>query len=156
VAAAPHRDTPYDLVHVRAGPWDAGRPRTASLLQLDFEFEGSSLPLESARARRRAVDRHGITALIVPARYRSAETSLDDAEQVALEAARAAGIEVRPEPLRFQADHPMFFTFLIPASEPDVSAAWSVSGLLVSVDKCDGHVWTDQEMSAYFDLVGPR
>jgi hypothetical protein len=156
VAVPPQDHTEYDLVHVRAGPWRADRPRTASLLQLDFEFEGASLDLEAARERRRAVDRHGITALIVPARYRTARTGLDDAMRRATDAARAAGAELRSEPTRFHSDHPMYFTFLVPASEPEGPASSALGGLLVSVDKCDGHIWTEQEMRAYFELIGSR
>jgi hypothetical protein len=154
VIAPSHDDAQYDLVHVRPRRWEAGRPRTASLLQLDFEFEGSSLSLEAARARRRAVDRLGITALIVPARYRTAGISLADAAQRAADAARQAGPELHPQPPRFHADHPMFFTFLVPAGVPEGSTARSASGLLVNVDKCDGHIWSDQEMDEHFTLIG--
>jgi hypothetical protein len=146
----------YDLVHVRPRPWQDGQPRTASLLQLDFDFAGSALPLDEARAQRRAHDRHGITTLIVPARYRTAEVTLADATRAAWAAARAAGPGPRPEPPRFHADHPMFFTFLVPAAEPEAAAAGSGPGLLVSVDKCDGHIWSDEEMGEFFALVGPR
>ncbi len=146
----------YDLVYVRARPWDATRPRTASLLQLDFEFEGSSLSLEAARARRRAVDRHGTTALIVPERYRTAGTALGEAARLAAAAARRMEPGLRPEPPRFHADHPMFFTFVVPVAGPERVPAGPDAGLLVSVDKCDGHIWTEPEMSEYFDLIGPR
>jgi hypothetical protein len=145
----------YDLVHVRPSPWEDGRPRTASLLQLDFDFAGSSLALDDARAQRRAHDRHGITTLIIPVRYREPEVTLSAAAERAWEAARAAGPDPRPDPPRFHADHPMYFTFLVPAAEPEGTGPGG-AGLLVSVDKCDGHVWSDEEMSAYFALVGPR
>ncbi len=155
---APLPDTPrYDLVHARPRPWEDGCPRTASLLQLDFDFAGSSLPLETARDQRRAHDRHGITTLIVPVRYRTPTITLADATDRAWAAARAAGPEPRPDPPRFHADHPMFFTFLVPAAEPQgPSPGGAASGLLVSVDKCDGHIWSDEEMNEYFALVGPR
>lgn len=146
----------YDLVYVRARQWDAARPRTDSLLQLDFEFEGSSLSLEAARARRRAVDRHGTTALIVPERYRTAGTALADAARLAAAAARRTEPGLRPEPPRFHADHPMFFTFAVPVAGAERAPAGPDPGLLVSVDKCDGHIWTEREMSEYFDLIGPR
>jgi hypothetical protein len=155
--SAPAHDSPgYDLVYVRARPWDAVRPRTASLLQLDFEFEGSSLSLEAARARRRAVDRYGTTALIVPERYRSARTALAEAARLAAAAARRTEPGLRPEAPRFHADHPMFFTFVVPGAGAERAPAGPDEGVLVSVDKCDGHIWTDGEMREYFDLIGPR
>ena len=155
--AAPSPDSAgYDLVYVRARHWDAARPRTASLLQLDFEFEGSSLSLEAARARRRAVDRHGTTALIVPERYRTAGTALSDAARLAAAAARRSQPGLRPDAPRFHADHPMFFTFVVPVAGAERAPAGPDTGLLVSVDKCDGHIWTEREMSDYFDLIGPR
>jgi len=156
-SAALSRDAEgYDLVYVRSTQWDAARTRTASLLQLDFEFEGSSLTLEAARARRRAVDRHGTTALIVPERYRTAGTALADAARLAAAAARRTEPGLRPEPPRFHADHPMFFTFAVPVAGAERAPAGPDPGLLVSVDKCDGHIWTEREMSEYFDLIGPR
>jgi len=155
-APIPSATARYDLVYVRARRWDPGRPRTASLLQLDFEFEGSSLSLEAARGRRRAVDRHGTTALIVPERYRAAGLALADAARLAAESARRAEPELHPEPPRFHADHPMFFTFVVPFAGAGGTPAGPDTGLLVSVDKGDGHIWTDQEMGDYFDLIGPR
>ena len=156
-SAAPSREAEgYDLVHVRARRWDPARPRTASLLQLDFEFEGSSLSLEAARARRRAVDRHGTTALIIPERYRTAGTALAEAARLAADAARRIEPGLRPEPPRFHADHPMYFTFVIPVAGAERAPAGPDAGLLVSVDKCDSHVWTEQEMREYSDLIGPR
>jgi hypothetical protein len=54
----------------------------------------------------------------------------------------------------------MFFTFQIStgeisAAEPG-AAAGSASGHLVNVDKCDGHIWSAEEMATYFALIGPR
>ncbi|MGD1034159.1 MAG: hypothetical protein ABR977_06985 [Candidatus Dormibacteria bacterium] len=156
-SAALSRDAEgYDLVYVRSTQWDAARTRTASLLQLDFEFEGSSLTLEAARARRRAVDRHGTTALIVPERYRTAAIALAEAARLAAAAARQIEPGLRPEPPRFHADHPMYFTFVVPLAEVERGLAGPDAGLLVSVDKCDGHIWTDDEMREYFELIGPR
>ena len=155
-AAPSPDDTRYDLVHVRPRPWDAGRIRTASLLQLDFEFAGSSLSLDAARAQRRAHDRHGISTLIVPARYGAAAVGVAEAALRAAEAAPATGRRVRPEMPRLQADHPMFFTFQLPGMEPKAPAGKAVSGFLVSVDRCDGHIWSAKEMVDYFALIGPR
>lgn len=155
--AVPAREfAAYDLVYVRARRWDAARPRTASLLQLDFEFEGSSLSLDAARARRRAIDRYGTTALIVPERYRNAGTALAEAARLAAAAARRTEPGLRPVPPRFLADHPMFFTFVIPGAGAESAPAGPDGGLLVSVDKCDGHIWSEGEMREYFDLIGPR
>jgi hypothetical protein len=159
-AAPTPDDIRYDLVHVRPRPWEAGRIRTASLLQLDFEFAGSSLSLDAARARRRAHDRHGISTLIVPARYAAAAIGIAEAALHALAAARPRGEGMRPEMPRLQADHPMFFTFQIStgessAAEPEAPAG-SASGLLVNVDKCDGHIWSAEELGEYFALIGPR
>ena len=152
----PSDPTLYDLVHVRPRRWDRGGPRTASVLRLDFEFDGASLPLDTAREQRRALDRHGITALIIPARYRSASLSITEAAMRAAEAARPAGGRARSELPRLHADHPMFFTFLVPAAEGDGPATGLAAGLLIKVDKCDGHIWSDQEADEYFALIGPR
>jgi hypothetical protein len=159
-AAPSPDDTQYDLVHVRPRPWDAGRIRTASLLQLDFEFAGSSLSLDAARAQRRAHDRHGISTLIVPARYATAAIGIAEAALHALAAVRPRQKGVRPETPRLQADHPMFFTFQISTGEISAAGpgapAGSASGLLVNVDKCDGHIWSAEEMATFFALIGPR
>ncbi|MGD1054416.1 MAG: hypothetical protein ABR950_11420 [Candidatus Dormibacteria bacterium] len=149
-------DARYDLVHVRPRPWEQGRIRTASLVELDFEFAGSSLTLEAARAQRQAHDRHGISTLIVPARYGAAAIGIAEAALHALAAAPPRGEAVRPEVPRLHADHPMFFTFQIRAAETDTPASGSASGRLVYVDKCDGHLWTAEEMAGYFALIGPR
>ena len=50
----------------------------------------------------------------------------------------------------------MFFTFVVPVAGAERAPAGPDTGLLVSVDKCDGHIWTEREMSEYFDLIGPR
>jgi hypothetical protein len=157
MAASPKDDDArYDLVHVRPRPWDAGRIRTASLLQLDFEFAGSSLSLEAARAQRRAHDRHGISTLIVPARYGAAAIGVAQAALHAAAAMRTTGKGPRREIPRLHADHPMFFTFQLQGVEPKAPATRAVSGRLVSVDKCDGHIWSAEEMGEYFARIGPR
>jgi hypothetical protein len=150
-------ETGYDLVHLRARPWEPGRARTPALVGVDFEFQGESLSLEAARSRRRALDRHGITVLIVPVRYR--QPALTPAE--ALARARQA-LEQAGDPdhapaasrLRLCAEHPMFLTFCapVPGRAPG-DPGWEVR---VSVDRCDGHVWTDEEMEERFALMGPR
>jgi len=155
-AAPSPDDARYDLVHVRPRAWEPGRIRTASLLQLDFEFAGSSLSLEAARAQRQAHDRHGISTLIVPARYGAAAIGIAEAALHALAAAPAGSGSGRPEMPRLHADHPMFFTFQIRAADGEAPAAGSVSVRLVNVDKCDGHVWSAEEMSEYFARIGPR
>jgi hypothetical protein len=155
-ASSPDDDARYDLVHVRPRPWEPGRIRTASLLQLDFEFAGSSLSLEAARAQRRAHDRHGISTLIVPARYGAAAIGITEATLHALAAAPMTGAGVRREMPRLHADHPMFFTFRLPGVESEAPAAGAASGVLVSVDKCDGHIWSAEEMGEYFARIGPR
>jgi hypothetical protein len=155
-AAASPDNARYDLVHVRPSPWAAGRIRTASLLQLDFEFAGSSLSLDAARAQRRAHDRHGISTLIVPARYGAAAIGVAEAAVRAGQAAPAPGPGARPEMPRLHADHPMFFTFQISAVEPDASTAGAAAMFLVNVDKCDGHIWNAEELGEYFALIGPR
>ena len=159
-AAPSPDDTRYDLVHVRPRPWDAGRIRTASLLQLAFELAGSTLTLEAARAQRRAHDLHGISTLIVPARYAAAAIGIAEAALHALAAVRPRGEGTRPEMPPLQADHPMFFTFRISTGEVSAdeaeAPAGSASGLLVNVDKCDGHIWSAEEMATYLALIGPR
>ena len=162
VASSLDDDTRYDLVHVRPRGWEAGRIRTASLLQLDFEFAGSSLSLEAARAQRRAHDRHGISTLIVPARYGAAAIGVAEAAIRAVQAAPATKPGVRPEMPRLHADHPMFFTFQLPAVEPKLPGGRRRRSphlgkeLLFSVDKCDGHIWSTEEMGEFFALIGPR
>ncbi len=133
----------YDLVHVRARPW-RGRPCSATLLGSDFEFLGLNLGLDTARARRRALDRHGITVHIVPVRYR--EASMEPAEG----GRRAGLLAALPGPVRLLAEHPMF-SFYAAGGSPEGT---TTRGL--AVDRCDGHVWTDAEMAAYFNLIGRR
>jgi hypothetical protein len=156
MAASPRDDARYDLVHVKPRPWDAGRIRTASLLQLDFEFAGSSLSLDAARAQRRAQDRHGISTLIVPARYGAAAIGVAEGALHAAAAIPANAAGVRHEMPRLHADHPMFFTFRLPGIEPEAPGGAAVPGPLVNVDKCDGHIWSAKEMGKYFALIGPR
>ena len=130
--------------------------RTASLLQLDFEFSGASLDLDAARAQRRALDRHGITVLIVPVRYRIAGTTLQDAESQARDALPGGRATTASGAVRLLSDHPMFFTFLAPGAGPDGSSGGLPEGHLVRVDKCDGHVWSRAEMDTHLALVGAR
>jgi hypothetical protein len=150
-------DEEYDLVHVRAGSWGAAPPKTASLVRLEFEFLGFALTLASARQRRRALDRHGVSVMVVPVRYRAGD--LGDAEiarrgREALEAATAAHPEVRFEPPRLYGDHPMFSTFI--AGSPQLEREGRFPpGLLAAVDRCDGHIWTEAELERYFIATGP-
>jgi hypothetical protein len=143
----PADDSRYDLVHVRARPWRE-RPRSAALLGVDIEFLGLSLSLEAARARRKALDRHGITVHIVPVRYREAALGPGEAGRRARTAGGAAGASSPSGPPRLLAEHPMLYLFEVRAEE--------TSTRVVSVDRCDGHLWTDEEVAAYFNLVGRR
>lgn len=144
----PAEDERYDLVHVRLRPW-RGRPRSAALLGSDFEFLGLTLPLEAARDRRRALDRHGITVHIVPVRYRETSIEPAQAERQARRAAAPGGAD-RPGAERLLAVHPMLYIFTADGpADPTASR-------VVAVDRCDGHLWTDAEMVAYFALVGRR
>jgi hypothetical protein len=148
----------YDLVYVRAHPWGSDPPRTASLLDLAFEFQGESLSLEIARSRRRSLDRHGITALIVPLRYREPALSITEARHRAEEVARSGRSDRKrgdSAQSRLLGEHPMFYTFRVPASGADRDGD-PTAGTVVAVDRCDGHIWTDQEMDAYFTMIGPR
>lgn len=148
----------YDLVYVRARPWGSDPPRTASLLDLAFEFQGESLSLQIARSRRRSLDRHGITALIVPVRYRDPVLSVIEARRRAEEVARSGRSDRKRSPGApswLLGEHPMFYTFKVPDSGGDRDGD-PTAGAVVAVDRCDGHVWTDQEMDGYFTLIGPR
>ncbi|HYA00342.1 MAG TPA: hypothetical protein VEK76_08330 [Candidatus Binatia bacterium] len=154
--AAPS-DPRYDLVHVRTATGAPGHRSGVSLFRFEFEFMGESLSLEDARSRRRSLDRHGITALIVPERYREPALSAGEARSRAEEAVREekkVGRSSRVGGLRLHAEHPMFFTFLAPDAE--AKRAEGSSGRLITVDRCDGHLWSDEETTAYFSLVGPR
>lgn len=96
----------------------------------------------------------------MPARYAGAAIGVAEAALHALAAVRPRAKGVRPEMPRLRADHPMFFTFQIstgeiPAGEAEAPAG-AAPGLLVNVDKCDGHIWSAEEMAAYFALIGPR
>jgi hypothetical protein len=155
----------YDLVHVRARPWPE-RPHTAGLLGADFEFLGLALSLEAARARRRALDRHGITIHIVPVRYREEALAPREAVRRAQLALATPGLSRPPGPPRLLAEHPMLYLFEVP--DPEVAGSPAEAGpsptgpagvasiRLLAVDRCDGHVWTEDEVAAYFTLVGPR
>ncbi len=96
----------------------------------------------------------------MPARYAGAAIGVAEAALHALAAVRPRGKGVRPEMPRLQADHPMFFTFQISTGKISTgeaeAPAGAASGLLVNVDKCDGHIWSAEEMAAYFALIGPR
>jgi hypothetical protein len=165
VAASPDLDPSYDLVHVRARAWSEERPRTAALLELDFDFRGEHLDLEAARSRRRALDRHGISVLIIPARYREPTVTVAEAERRAVEAVGYEETQDQPgspgRP-RLHAEHPMFYVFRAasPSGEEGDGTAHTgggvSSGRLVSVDRCDGHLWTEEEKGEYFSLIGAR
>lgn len=153
----PDPDDRYDLVHVRARPWAGERPRTAGLVDFEFEFQGESLTLEIARSRRRALERHGITVLIIPVRYREPALSAGEARGRAEQAMRVDAVEDcsrRAGAPRLHAEHPMFFTFLAP--DDAAERAGGSPGRLIAVDRCDGHVWTEEETNAYFALIGAR
>jgi hypothetical protein len=149
----PGGDPSYDLVYVRARPW-RGPPRSAALLASDFEFLGLALTLEAARARRRALDRHGITVHIVPVRYREAALGPGEAERHARPGAEPAGSAPSPGPPRLLAEHPMLYLFEVPGAAGGRGGGTPTR--VVAVDRSDGHVWTDAEMAAYFSLVGRR
>lgn len=150
----------YDLVNVRARPRGAGRPRTEALVELEFDFQGEAVSLETARARRRALDRHGITAHIVPARYRGAGVTLAEARERAASLLGAPGSPgCGPAPLRLHTVHPMFYVFAAQGASESGAPAPAAPGVRdgrVTVDRCDGHLWTEEESDAYFRLVGPR
>ena len=152
-------DLPYDLVYVRARPWSDGQPRTASLVQLDFEFLGESLPIVIARERRQTLDHHGVSVLIVPQRYRDPAIGLDDAgarSEEALREARAENPDLGLGMPRLYGDHPMYYTFLAVSAQMERAGDTFPPGLLVSIDKCDGHVWSEAELSEFVALVAAR
>ena len=158
-AAAGPEDAAYDLVYVRARPWSDERPRTASLVQLDFEFLGESLPIAAARERRQTLDHHGVSVLIVPRRYRhpavdpARAASLAEEEMAAAWAANPAHELGAP---RLYGDHPMYFTFLAVSAPMERAGDTFPPGLLVTIDKFDGHVWTATELSDFLALVATR
>jgi hypothetical protein len=152
-------DTAYDLVYVRARPWPDGRPHTASLVQLDFEFLGESLPIEVARERRQALDHHGVSVLIVPARYRRPAVDLEVAGARSEDAVREAMARDPALDLaapRLYGDHPMYYTFLAVSERMERAGQTFPPGVLISIDKCDGHVWTAAELNEFLSLVSTR
>jgi hypothetical protein len=150
-------ETEYDLVHVRARPWPPDRHRGAALLDVAFEPLGWSLSLELALARRRALDRHGITVQVVPVRYRDPGVS-PEAALVQAEQASGRTSPVRPRrrraPLRLLAEHPMFYVFT-PEEDPGAGTDAAAEPEVV-IDRCDGHVWSAEEQAGYFTAIGPR
>jgi hypothetical protein len=148
-------DEPFDLVHVRAAPWGPQRALTPALIRLQFQFWGLDLPLDTARARRRALDRHGVSVILVPARYRNADLAMADAisrAREAVEAHRTSHPEQILEEPQLYAEHPAFYTFL--AMSPDLREQSRIPpGLLWAIDRADGHVWSDQEMERYHGLT---
>ena len=147
-------DGRYDLVHIRAQPWRSQPPRTAALLDLAFEPMGLSLSLEAARARRQALDRHGITVLVVPVRYRTPKIGPDEARRLAAAFMDGEGKETRRgEPLLI-AEHPMYYAFREDAAPRPAGEPPAVSTVLV--DRCDGHVRSAEEEVDLFARIGPR
>jgi hypothetical protein len=121
----------YDLVDVISG-----------------EFAGLELPLAAARERRRGFPRR---AALVPVGYRtpqvSAEAARERAERVLRERQKDYPSATFEE-VRLYASHPMVYTFVT------LSPEWQQEGrvpggLLCSVDKVDGHVWTAAEQEQY-------
>lgn len=148
-------EEPYDLVHVRATSWAGGTALTPALVRLDFHFWGLAIPLEAARARRRALDRHGVSVILVPARYRTAAITREEAGARAGEVVREhrlANPERDLEAPRLDAEHPAFYRFLAASSELRRQGRIP-PGLLVSIDRADGHLWADEEMALYHRLT---
>jgi hypothetical protein len=121
----------YDLVDVMSG-----------------EFEGLELPLVVAREVRRTSERR---KALVPSRYRTPRVSLEEARS------RAESV-LRDRQHRYQdvtfgdveiyAYHPMVYTLV--TFSPEWQHEGRVpGGLICSIDKVDGHVWTTDEQEQY-------
>src|SRR5207244_6080373 len=121
----------YDLVDVLSG-----------------EFAGLALPLEVARQRRRDSSRR--TAL-APARYRRPRISIAEARARATAPLRERQrdyLGVTFDEARLYASHPMVYTFA--TLSPEWQREGRVpGGLLCSIDKLDGHLWTAAEHERY-------
>jgi hypothetical protein len=127
----------YDLVDVASG-----------------RFAGLDLPLDEARQRRSELP--GRMA-VVPVRYRAPKISIDEAKARAAQALRERGREypgVTFEEARLYSYHPSVYTFV--AFSPEWRQEGRVpGGLLSSIDKADGHVWTAAEQQEYAQANAP-
>ena len=131
MASGQPADELYDLVDVLSG-----------------EFAGLALPLEVARQRRRDSSRR---AALAPARYRRPRISVAEARARAtalLRERQGDYLGVRFGEVRLYAYHPMVYTFA--TLSPEWQREGRVpGGLLCSIDKVDGHVWTVAEHDRY-------
>ena len=131
MAAGQTHDELYDLVDAISG-----------------DFAGLGLPLDAARERRRESSRR---MALVPSRYRTPGISLEDARdkaELVLRERQRDHPGVTFDDVRLYAHHPMVFTFatLSPQWQREARVP---GGLLCSIDKVDGHVWTESEQEQY-------
>jgi hypothetical protein len=120
-----------------------------SLSEGDEVFSGE-MELADAVAYIRSVHRSALRP--VPARYRTPRVGLDEAAAVAEDYLSARGSERYPsltfDPPVYRYQNAMCFTFF--AFCPDWVAEGRVPGALTcSVDKVDGHIWTDAEFDRF-------
>ena len=131
MASGQAADELYDLVDVLSG-----------------EFAGLELPLAVARRRRRESPRR--TAL-APARYRRPRISIAEARARATAPLRERQrdyLGITFDEVRLHAYHPMVYTFA--TLSPELQREGRVpGGLLCSIDKLDGHLWTAAEHDRY-------
>lgn len=88
----------------------------------------------------------------VPGRYERPVVSVESAAERALEvltqrARQYPGLTFGS--MRLRSDEVMWFTFIMPCQEWQAEGLIP-GGLLCSIDKVDGHVWTPDEMEAFW------
>jgi hypothetical protein len=121
----------YDLVDVMSG-----------------EFEGLELPLGVAREAKRTSARR---KALVPSRYRTPRVSLEEARSQAgtvLRDRQRSYQDVTFGDVELYAYHPMVYTLV--TFSPEWQQEGRVpGGLICSIDKVDGHLWTTDEQEHY-------
>jgi hypothetical protein len=115
------------------------------------QYHRLRLPLDAARARRREMGRR---LALVPARYRQPALSVEESKELArpiLLGRHREYPDVSFEEIELYAYHPMAYTFIT------FSTKWRVEGripggLLCSIDRADGRVWSAEDFERYSDM----
>ena len=131
--------------------WDAG---TSWGVWHQGEIVRTGLTLEQGR---RLVG----PSILVPDRYLQSTTTAEQAQataesylaELARERQQKSGVGLTFEPVQLARSHPLWFTFWREC--PQWQEEGMVPGaLMCSVDRCDLHVWTEEETDAYWRHTG--